>query len=86
MLMPAVERDSLPEGAVKLLNALAELNAHETWVQRAEMAKILGKARLTAGDMAYLEMLDVIGFVETRQEDTNTPMGYKWVYRLREDS
>lgn len=83
--MPAVEREKLPEGAIKLLDALAELNAYDTWIQRAEMAEILGKARLTAGDMAYLEMLDVIGFIETKQEDTNTPMGYKWVYRLTED-
>lgn len=83
--MPAIEREKLPDGAAKLLDALIELNAQgDRWVQRSEIADAIGKKRLTAGDMAFLEMLEATDFVESTHQDTHTPMGYKWVYRLAE--
>lgn len=81
-----IEKEKLPDGAQKLLDALAQLDGHKRWVQRAEMSALMGKKRLTAGDMAYLEMLEAIGFIESTHESTHTPMGFKWMHRLKSES
>lgn len=74
----------LTEQAQKLLEILRD-NRYP-WMNRKEIAKAIGKRRLTPYDIALLELLQERGLVEIKSRTNGTPIGYEWVYHAAQDS
>jgi hypothetical protein len=74
----------LTEQAQKLLEILRD-NRYP-WMNRKEIAKAIGKRRLTPYDIALLELLQERGLVEIKSRPNGTPIGYEWVYHAAQDS
>jgi hypothetical protein len=72
----------LTEQAQKLLEILRETRI--PWMNRKDIAKTLGKRRLTPYDIALLELLSERGLVEIKSRPNGTPIGYEWVYHARD--
>lgn len=79
---PAASR--LTEQAQKLLEALQDNRS--PWKNRKEIARAIGKRRLTPYDIALLELLQNRGLVEIKSRPNGTPIGYEWVYHARPDA
>lgn len=71
----------LTEQAQKLLEILQKTGAE--WMNRKDIAKAIGKRRLTPYDIALLELLQDKGLVEIQSRPNGTPIGYEWVYHAR---
>jgi len=74
----------LTEQAHKLLEILRETRI--PWMNRKDIAKAIGKRRLTPYDIALLELLQDRGLVEIKSRPNGTPIGYEWVYHARQDA
>ncbi len=74
----------LTEQAHKLLEILRTTGAE--WKNRKDIARAIGKRRLTPYDIALLELLQEKGMVEIQSRNNGTPIGYEWVYRALPDS
>lgn len=72
----------LNEQAVMLINAINRAGGNDSFVSRNSIAKVLGKARLSASDTAVLDLLASLGFIERAERSTSAPSGYKIVYRV----
>jgi Fe2+ or Zn2+ uptake regulation protein len=73
----------LTEQAQKLLEILQA--AKNPWMNRKDIAKAIGKRRLTPYDIALLELLQAQGLVEIQSRANGTPIGYEWVYHAQPD-
>lgn len=73
----------LAEQAQRLLEILRETRT--PWMNRKEIARAIGKRRLTPYDIALLELLQEQGLVEIQSRTNGTPIGYEWVYHARTD-
>ncbi len=71
----------LTEQGQRLLDILQK-PGHE-WMSRKQIARALGKRRLTPYDIALLEILQDKGLVEIQSRANGTPIGYEWVYHAR---
>lgn len=65
-----------------LLSVLKE-SAGE-WLNRSDIARMLDKRKLSAYDIAMLEILQEKGLIEIQHRDNRTPIGYEFVYRATE--
>jgi hypothetical protein len=74
----------LTEQAHKLLETLRKTGIE--WMNRKDIARAIGKRRLTPYDIALLELLQDKGLVEIQSRTNGTPIGYEWVYHARPDS
>ena len=66
----------------RLLNVLR--NAEDDWLTRSSIARKLRKRRLSAYDIAMLEILQEKGLVEIQHRENRTPIGYEFVYSATE--
>lgn len=73
----------LTEQAQKLLEILRSTGVD--WMNRKDIARAIGKRRLTPYDIALLELLQDKGLVEIQSRPNGTPIGYEWVYHARAD-
>ncbi len=73
----------LTEQAQKLLEILRATG--QDWMNRKDIARAIGKRRLTPYDIALLELLQEKGLVEIQSRENGTPIGYEWVYHARSD-
>ncbi len=73
----------LTEQAQKLLEILRSTGVD--WMNRKDIARAIGKRRLTPYDIALLELLQDKGLVEIQSRPNGTPIGYEWVYHARPD-
>ena len=73
----------LTEQAQKLLEILKGTRIE--WMNRKDIARAIGKRRLTPYDIALLELLHGKGLVEIKSRENGTPIGYEWVYHARTD-
>ena len=78
---PPVSR--LTEQAQRLLEILQSTRLPV--MNRKDIAKAIGKRRLTPYDIALLELLQERGLVEITSRPNATPIGYEWVYHARQD-
>lgn len=62
----------------RLLHVLR--SADDDWLTRSSIARKLRKRRLSAYDIAMLEILQEKGLVEIRHRENRTPIGYEFVY------
>ncbi|MBL8165566.1 MAG: hypothetical protein JNJ61_26520 [Anaerolineae bacterium] len=74
----------LTEQAQKLLEILQKKG--NVWMNRKDIARAIGKRRLTPYDIALLELLQDKGLVEIQSRANGTPIGYEWVYHARPDA
>jgi hypothetical protein len=74
----------LNEQSDRLLNVLKD--AAGDWLTRSEIARMLEKRKLSAYDIAMLEILQEKGQVEIQHRDNRTPIGYEFVYRATEEA
>jgi hypothetical protein len=74
----------LTEQAQKLLEILRDTRIE--WMNRKDIARAIGKRRLTPYDIALLELLQDKGLVEIKSRPNGTPIGYEWVYHARPDA
>jgi hypothetical protein len=74
----------LTEQAQKLLEILR--NDRVQWMNRKEIARAIGKRRLTPYDIALLELLQDRGLVEIQSRPNGTPIGYEWVYHAKPEA
>ena len=79
---PPVSR--LTEQAHKLLEILRATEI--MWMNRKDIARAIGKRRLTPYDIALLELLQDKGLVEIKPRANGTPIGYEWVYHAPAES
>ncbi|MEZ4670822.1 MAG: hypothetical protein R3E39_23195 [Anaerolineae bacterium] len=79
---PAVSR--LTEQAQRLLEILQ--SARQPIMNRRDIAKAIGKRRLTPYDIALLELLQERGLIEITSRPNATPIGYEWVYQARQNA
>jgi hypothetical protein len=73
----------LTDQAQKLLEILRATG--QDWMNRKDIARAIGKRRLTPYDIALLELLQEKGLVEIQSRENGTPIGYEWVYHARAD-
>jgi hypothetical protein len=73
----------LTDQAQKLLEILRATG--QDWMNRKDIARAIGKRRLTPYDIALLELLQEKGLVEIQSRENGTPIGYEWVYHARSD-
>lgn len=66
----------------RLLHVLR--NAEDDWLTRSSIARKLRKRRLSAYDIAMLEILQEKGLVEIQHRENRTPIGYEFVYSATE--
>ncbi len=59
-------------------------SAEGDWLTRSSIARRLRKRRLSAYDIAMLEILQEKGLVEIQHRENRTPIGYEFVYSARE--
>ncbi len=59
-------------------------NASGDWLTRSSIARRLRKRRLSAYDIAMLEILQEKGLVEIQHRENRTPIGYEFVYSATE--
>lgn len=64
----------------KILDALRSAG---DWMNRSELAKALGKNRLTPYDVQILDELATAGTVEAVRRDKPGFIPYEWVYRAK---
>ena len=67
-----------------LLNVLKDSPGE--WLTRSEIARMLDKRKLSAYDIAMLEILQEKELIEIKHRDNRTPIGYEFVYRVAEDA
>lgn len=67
-----------------LLSVLRD--ASGDWLSRSDIAKLLEKRKLSSYDIAMLEVLQEKGLIEITHRDNRTPIGYEFVYRIREQA
>jgi predicted transcriptional regulator len=60
------------------------LSAGGDWLTRSSIARRLRKRRLSAYDIAMLEILQEKGLVEIQHRENRTPIGYEFVYSVTE--
>ena len=56
------------------------------WLTRSEIARMLDKRKLSAYDVAMLEILQEKELIEIKHRDNRTPIGYEFVYRVADDA
>jgi hypothetical protein len=56
----------------------------DRWFNRSELAKAIDKRKLSAYDIAMLEILQARGLIQIEFRDNRTPIGFEFVYRLAE--
>lgn len=71
------------EQGQKILQALRAVDDPQHWLDRSEIARLLGKKRLTQYEIALLDLLTEQGSIETRQQEGYSPLGYKWQHRIK---
>lgn len=76
--LPTAPASRLTEQAQKLLEILKDTRME--WMNRKDIARAIGKRRLTPYDIALLELLQDKGLVEIKSRENGTPIGYEWVY------
>lgn len=81
---PLPRLSELTEHAHKLLEILRGTDI--TWMNRKDIARAIGKRRLTPYDIALLELLQDKGLVEIESRANGTPIGYEWVYHAPTES
>ncbi len=59
-------------------------SAEDDWLTRSSIARQLRKRRLSAYDIAMLEILQEKGLVEIQHRENRTPIGYEFVYSATE--
>ncbi|GAB4517488.1 MAG: hypothetical protein OHK0046_24120 [Anaerolineae bacterium] len=72
------EPKRLTAHAEKLLNGLDK--HRNQWLTRLEIARVIGKKRLTPYDIALLELLAEQNVIKMAQEEGFSREGYRWVY------
>jgi hypothetical protein len=72
----------LTEHSDRLLEVLKQRPGE--WVSRSDIARILEKRKLSAYDIAMLEILEHQGVIEIKHRDNRTPIGFEYVYRTLE--
>ncbi|MCA9915268.1 MAG: hypothetical protein KC496_18070 [Anaerolineae bacterium] len=70
----------LTEDASRLLEAIE--HASKQPVSRAQIADKIGKRTLSAGDLAYLDMLAINGVIAKEEHKARTPTGFQYKYRF----
>ena len=79
-----VEPKHLTAQAYKLLNGL-EKHPNQ-WLTRREIAKTIGKKRLTPYDIALLDLLAERNLVNRSQEEGFSREGYRWIYGIFDEN
>lgn len=64
--------------AQKLLDGFEE--RRNQWLTRRDIAKMIGKKRLTPYDIDLLDLLAERGLIRMEQEEGFSKEGYRWVY------
>ena len=62
---------------------LGIITARADWTSRAMIARALGKRRLTPYDVQLLEDMTARNLIETRQRESNTPIGTAYEYKVK---
>jgi len=76
-------KPELTDRARTVLAAVRKASAGE-WVKRQTIAVVMGKNKLSAADVAMLEVLSTQGFIEAEERETAAPSGRMFVYRATE--
>jgi len=63
-----------------MINALSQ----DEWISRSELARRLGKKRMTATDAVTLAVLIADDLVETQRVADNRPVGFAVKYRAKQ--
>lgn len=74
-------RPGLTAQAERILEAV-EASAGQ-WIGRKVIAERLEKKVLNGGDIALLEMLVALGYIEAQEVDTRAPSGVRMEYRSK---
>jgi predicted DNA-binding ArsR family transcriptional regulator len=70
--------DHLTEHAQKIYHAISA--QRNQWLTRAQIARMIGKNRLTPYDIALLDRLVEEEMIDSQQEQGFSREGYRWVY------
>lgn len=70
--------DYLTEHTQKIYHAI--LQQPDQWLTRAQIARLIGKKRLTPYDIALLDWLVDAEMIVCQQEQGFSREGYRWVY------
>ena len=82
--MPATLRPMrITPRAEKLQNALA--GRKNQWFTRHDVARLVGKKRLTPHEIDLLHLLGEKGRIRIRQEEGYSRDGYRWLYGVFDD-
>ena len=82
LMTKPVDRGELPDLAQDILAALEAVGAGERWVLRSEIASAMDKKRLNGGDIATLDMLAIMDFVQVERREADVPIGWAIQYKL----
>ncbi len=77
-------QNPLSEQAEKLFQALQALGSG--WHTRAAIAGKISRKRLNIYDVALLQILSEANRIEISQQAAPGPIGYQWLYRVKEES
>lgn len=77
--LPPVPKPIITAHASKILNALKGTPGE--WQTRRDIARAIGKNRLTPYDMDMLQRLCDVGFAKIARRRNETPIGWEWVYQ-----
>ncbi|MEP7287062.1 MAG: hypothetical protein ABI947_15005 [Chloroflexota bacterium] len=78
----AKQRATIAQRANELYSLIADLGPG--WHTRGDMARFMGKARLSPFDVAALEALAESGRVMAEQHEIDAPIPVRWEYKIKE--
>lgn len=82
MLQPKPKR--ITAHGDKIVTVMQSVEDKNRWLDRSEIAELLGKKRLTAYDTALLDLLTEQGLIETQKAEGYSREGYKWQHRIKQ--